>query len=467
MNVSLEKKGAASIIKLELLKADYAENMEKALHAMRKDANMPGFRKGKVPMGMIKKMYGTRTKIDEINKLVSENLNKYIQDEKLNILGQPIPNETDEKEMDFEKDDDFEFLFDVALSPTLKEGLGSDITLPYYSVLISDELVQSQIDNMRATNGTMNTDIEVAEENDILKGLMTELENGSPKADGLSIEGAIMMPKYMKGNEDEKAKFKDAKKNSVIVFNPMTAFGSEAEVASLMKIEHDDVKNHTGDFSFEIQEISRNEKAEMNQEFFDKILGEGKVSNEEEFINAMRENYKSNFQPQADNKFLADAKDVLIEQAGDVELADDVLKRWLLLANEKSTKEEIENSYSDIRKDLIYQLIQETLLKEANVKLENEDIQAYAARVAQAQFAQYGMLNVPEEQIKSYALEMLKNEETQRNIVSRVMEQKLSAILRDKATLDIKEITPEDFQKMFAPEEEATEENKETIKEEA
>ncbi len=449
MNVSLKNNDAVSgIVKLEIVKADYADLVEKNLRGLRQKANIPGFRKGMVPMGMVKKMYGKHVLVEEINKLVSDNLFKYIRENKLNILGEPMPNQTEQKPLDFEKDEDFEFCFDVALAPEIHIELGKDDQVPYYQVAIDQDMLGKQIESYQANFGSYDN-ADNAEEKDLIKGTVAELENGSPKEGGIVVEEAVLMPMYIK-DEEEKAKFMGAGVNSVVVFNPHKAYeGAEAEIASFLKIDKEKVAETTGDFSFEIKEITRHKPAELNQELFDKVFGEGVVTSEEEFKNKIKEALAEQFTPQSDFKFLTDIRDVLVAKAGELAFADDLLKRWLLSANEKNTPESIEADYPQIVNDLKYHLIKEYLVKENGLNVEDADIENFARRVAKAQFAQYGMLSVPEDVLGGYAKDMLKNKQTLQNVIDRAVEEKLAGWLKEQITLDVKEVSADEFGKLF------------------
>ena len=449
MNVSLKNIDAVSgIVKLEIVKADYAEQVEKSLRNFRQKANVPGFRKGMVPMGMVKKMYGKHVLVEEINKLVSENLFKYIRENDLHILGEPMPNETEQKPLDFDKEEDFEFCFDVALAPEINIELSKNDKLPFYQVAIDEEMLNNQVNAYRSNFGSYDK-VDEVEEKDMVKGTVAELENGAPKEGGIVVEDAVLMPSYLK-DEAEKAKFIGAKANTVIVFNPNKAYeGAEAEIASLLKVDKEAVAGLTGDFSFEIKEITRHKKAELNQELFDKVFGEGVVSSEEEFKNKIKDALAEQFTPQSDFKFLLDARDVLVQKAGELKFADELLKRWLLTANEKNTPEKLDEDYPQIIEDLKYQLIKENLVKNNNLKVEDADIENFAKRVAKAQFAQYGMLSVPEEVLANYAKDMLKNKQTLQNVIDRAVEEKLAAWLKEQVELDVKEVSAEEFNKLF------------------
>ena len=449
MNVSLKNNDTTSgILKLEIVKADYADLVEKSLKSLRQKANMPGFRKGMVPMGMIKKMYGTHVLVEEINKLVSENLYKYIQENNLHILGEPMPNETEQKPLNFEKDEDFEFCFDVALAPEFTLEVSKADKVPYYQVKIDDEMIDSQVNSYRSNFGSYDKAEEV-EEKDLVKGTVAELENGSPKEGGIVVENAVLMPMYIK-NEEEKAKFIGAKVNSVVVFNPNKAYeGAEAEIAAFLKIDKEKVAETTGDFSFEIKEITRHKDAEMNQELFDKVFGEGEVTSEEDFRNRIKEALSEQFTPQSDFKFLTDIRDLLVERAGELKFAEDLLKRWLLSTNNKTTPEKLDEDFPKLIQDLKYQLVKDNLVKKNDLKIEEHDVEEFAKRVTKAQFAQYGMLSVPEDVLNNYAKDMLKNKQTLQNVMDRAVEEKLAAWLKEQVELEVKEVSAEEFGKLF------------------
>lgn len=398
-------------------------------------------------MGMVKKMYGKSVLAEEVNKLVSEGLFGFIREKELNVLGEPLPNETEQKEINFDLQEDFEFCFDVALAPEINVELSKEDTLPYYQIAVTSEMVEKQIESYRANFGNYDK-VEEVEEKDMVKGLVVELENGEPKANGLVVENAVIMPLYIKDAE-EKAKFMGAKNNSVVVFNPSKAYdGTEAEIAAFLKVEKDQVASYTGDFSFEIVEITRHKEAELNEELFTRVFGEGVVSTAEEFTNKIKESLAEQFAPESDFKFLSDAKDLLVAKAGELAFPEAILKRFMLAQDERKTAESIDEDFPKVIEDLKFHLIKEKLVKENDLKVEEADITAFGKRVAKAQFAQYGMISVPEDVLDNYAKDMLKNKETLRNVIDRAVEEKLSSWLKEQVKLDVKEVSAEDFGKL-------------------
>ncbi len=452
MNVSLiNNDSVRGVIRLEIVKSDYEAAVDKNLRSLRQKANVPGFRKGKVPMGMIKKMYGKHVLVEEVNNLVSQNLYKYIQENNLHTLGEPLTSETEPSVVDFDTQEDFVFNFDIALAPEIYINLSKDDTLPYYQIKIDDEMVNKQVEAYAANFGTYDK-VEDVEEKDLVKGTIAELENGSPKEGGIIVENGVLMPLYIK-DDIEKAKFIGAKVNTVIVFNPNKAFeNAEAEIANLLHISKEQVPNLTGDFSFEIKEITRHKNAELNQELYDKVFGENVITSEEEFKNKIREALKEQLEPQSNFKFLNDARDFLIKKVGDLNFADDILKRWLLISNSKNTVENIEKEYPHIIQDLTFHLIRDYLIKTNDLNVSDNEVEEYTTRVAKAQFAQYGMLSVPEDVLNNYAKEMMKNKQTVQNIIERTIEEKLANWLKEQITTDIKEVSTEEFSKLFSTE---------------
>lgn len=449
MNVSLTNKDAVSAtIKVVLENADYQEKVEKELRTLRQKANIPGFRKGMVPMGMIKKMYGKVALVETIEKMVPEVLYGYIQENNVKLLGEPLPSETEQSTLDFDTAETFEFVFDVALAPEVTATLTKKDKIPYYQIKIEEELVNKQIEQYQDNFGGFDKADEV-EAGDMVKGTIAELENDLPKAGGILVEDAVLMPSYMK-DEEEKAKFMGTPVNSVVIFNPAKAFeGNEVELSSLLKISKEEVANVTGDFSFEIMESTRRKKAELNEELFEKVFGADTVKDADDFRARIREVLEEQVAPQTDYKFMDDVRKLLVEKGSDMQFADDLLKRWLLVANENNTKEKIEDEFPQVLDDLKYQLIKNELMRKYEININDEDVFEFAKKVAKAQFAQYGMLVVPDDVLANYAQDMLKNKETAQNVVERVREEKLSIRLKEEVTLTTKEVTMDEFNELM------------------
>ncbi len=451
MDVSLQnidKVSALLTVKIE--KADYQEQVDKSLKTLRQKAQLPGFRKGMVPMSLVKKMYGKSAVAEEVNKLLSEKVYGYIKENELNILGEPLPNEDKQPVVDFDAMEDFEFLFDIALAPEFQAELTAKDKIDYYTIDVTDEMVDNQIKSYTQRTGKYEQ-VDNYQDKDMLKGLLAELdENGSTKEGGIQVEGAVMMPSYM-SDEEQKAIFATAKVNDVLTFNPHKAFGgNEAEIASLLKIEKEAVADMQSDFSFQVEEITRFIDGELNQELFDQVFGEGVVSSEEEFRAKVKENIAGQFVADSNYKFLLDVRKALIGKAGKLEFPDAILKRIMLLNNQEKGEAFVNENYDKSIEELTWHLIKERLVKENEIKVEQEDVIQMAREATKAQFAQYGMMTVPDELLDNYAQEMLKKKESIDGLVNRVVEAKLSAALKEKVTLNQKMVSVEEFNKLFA-----------------
>jgi len=450
MNVSfqnIDKVSALLTVKLE--KADYQEKVDKSLKTFRQKAQIPGFRKGMVPMSLVKKMYGKSVVAEEVNKLLSEKVYDYIKSNNINMLGEPMPNEEKQQVIDFDTMEDFEFVFDIALAPEFKAEVSSSDKVDYYTIEVTDAMVDNQVKAYTQRNGKYEQ-VAAYEDNDMLKGLIAELdENGNTKEGGIQVEGAVLMPSYMK-NDEQKAIFANAKVNDVLVFNPNIAYdGHAAEIASLLKIEKEAAAEVKSDFSFQVEEITRFVSGELNQEIFDQVFGEGVVKTEDEFRAKIKESIAEQLVADSDYKFLIDARKMLMEKVGKLEFPDALLKRVMLLNNKEKGEEFVAENYDKSIEELTWHLIKEQLVKDNEIKVEQEDVIKMAKEATKGQFAQYGMMTVPEDILENYAQEMLKKKENVDGLVGRVVEAKLATALKAKVTLDNKTVPMEEFNKMF------------------
>ncbi|MEA4937783.1 Trigger factor [bioreactor metagenome] len=434
-------------ITISIEKSDYSEKVEKTLRDYRKKANIPGFRPGMVPMGLLKKMYGKAILGEEINKILSDELYKYIQDNKVNMLGEPLPNDTEQKDIDFNTQEEFEFVFDLGLAPEFEVELNKKDKVKYYQITPSEEMINNQIKSYTGRFGKYIQE-EVVEEKDMIKGELFELVDGKAHESGIHVTDAVLTPSYMK-DEATKALFVGAKKGDVITFNPKTAFENEAEIASLLKISKEAVANVTSDFQITIESITRYVEAEVNQELFDKVFGEGVVSSEEAFIGKIKESLQENLTQDSEYKFGLDARDALVKKYESLSFPDAFLKRWLLATNKNLTEETLEADYPKMIADLKWQLIKDKIAKANEIKVENEDVEAYGRKIARSQFAQYGMIGLDDSILDNYVKDLLKKEETLKNIIDKVAEDKVLAIIKEAVKLDNKEVSIEEFNKMF------------------
>ena len=447
MNISLQNVDKVSaLLTVQIEKADYQEKVEKSLKTIRQRVNMPGFRKGMVPMGLVKKQYGVSVLVEEVDKLMQEKVGEYIRENKVDMLGAPLPKESN---ANFETDENFEFSFDIALAPQFELTLSNEDTVDYYDINVTDEMVDQQVKMYTQRTGKYDK-VEEYQDNDMLKGLLAELdENGNTKEGGVQVEGAVMMPSYMK-NDDQKAIFNAAKTNTVLVFNPSVAFdNNEAELASLLKVAKEDVENHKGNFSFQIEEITRLIPGELNQDLFDQVLGKDKAHNEEEFRALIKETIAKQFEADSDYKFLIDVRNYAANKVGKLEFADELMKRIMLENNKEKGEEFVAEHYDKSIEELTWHLIKEKLVRANDIKVEQSDITEMAKEATRAQFAQYGMINVPEELLENYSKEMLKKQESVEALVNRAVEAKLCAVLKGQVTLNHKAVSADEFNKMF------------------
>ncbi|MBQ6681391.1 MAG: trigger factor [Prevotella sp.] len=429
--------------------ADYKAEVEKTLKDYRKRANIPGFRPGQVPMGLVKRQVGPQVKADAINKVLGESLQKYIVDNKIPMLGQPLGAEGHEP-VDLEKDAPYEFKFDIAVAPEFKIELTDKDKVTYYNIEVDDKLIDQQVDMFASRNGHYDkAEVYDPEQRDMLKGDLRELDaDGNTLEDGIEIEGAVLMPQYMKV-DDQKKLFDGAKPGDIITWNPRKAYPeSDVEISSLLKIEKEQVAEHTGDFSYQITEISRFVKAEINQELFDSVYGtEAGIKDEKAFREAIAKGLSAQLESDEDYQFLQDVRKYAEEKVGELTFPEALLKRMMLQNNQDKGEEFVEKNFEASIKELKWHLIREQLAEAAGVKVEDADVKTAAKEMARAQFAQYGMNNVPDEYLENYAQEMLKKRETVDNLVERAIDHKLTLALKGIVKLAKKKISLDDFNK--------------------
>lgn len=428
--------------------ADFKENVEKTLKNYRKKANIPGFRPGQVPMGMIRRQVGTSVKVDEINKLVGQEIYKYVQENKIQMLGDPLPSEK-QQPVDVEKDAPYTFVFDIAVAPEFEIKLNGHDKVDYYTIKVDDKLIDQQVE-MYASRGGHYDKVEKYEDNDMLKGDLRELDaDGNTKEGGITVEAAIMLPNYIKV-DDQKKLFEGCKLGDIITFNPKKAYPeNNGEISSLLKISREEAENITADFSFQITEISRYVKADVNQELFDQVFGKDVVKDEKEFRERIAEGMKAQFAVDSDFRFIYDLRAHCEKKIGKLTYPDALLKRIMLQNNKDKGEEFVEKNYDLSVKELTWHLIKEQLVRDNNIKVEDADIKEAAKEAARAQFAQYGMNNVPDEYLENYANDMLKKKEYVDNLVDRSIDRKLTEVMKGVVKLNPKEVTLDEFNKMM------------------
>ena len=436
------------VLTLNIKKDDYAENVEKKLRELRKKSNMPGFRPGMVPLQLVRKMYGKSVLAEEIDQLISQKLQDYIKENKIDILGEPLPREEDQQNIDFNLQEEFEFNFELGLAPQFEISFSKEDKIKYYHIEVTDEMIDNRIKAYASRFGKYQEE-ETVEEKDMLKGELVQLENGKVKENGIHITDTVITPAYMK-DDGQKSLFIGAKKGDTITFNPAVAYqNNETELSSLLKISKEEINNIKEDFQFKIETITRFYPAEINQELFNKVYGENIVSSEEEFREKIKQEIEKELAAESNYKFQLDVRTMLIDRYKNLNYPDEFLKRWLLLKNKNLTPEKLEEEYPKIIEDVTWQLIREKLLKAFNINVEPGEVENYAKESAKSQFAQYGFTNVSEDILENYANDMINKEDTLKNLIENLFDQKIFSSIKEVVTLETNNVTLEEFDKLF------------------
>lgn len=439
-----EIKDLTGVLTMTVEPQDYQEQVQKELKQFRQKANIPGFRPGMVPLGLVKKMYGKGVMAEVINKTIGEKIAEYIEKEKLNVLGDPMPNDELTPAIDFDNNDTFTFAFDIAVAPEFDANLSAKNKVTNYVITVTDEMVDKQVNSYAERFGEY-VDAEEVKENDVLKGLMKEVGNDE---NPIQKENAILNPAYMKSKTIQK-KFMGAKKGDVITFNPMKAFDSEIEVSSMLDIKKEEAKELKSDFTFEIQTITRHEAAKIDKELFAKVYGENSVKDKKEFCAKVKSEIEENMAEDSKYKFGLDMKDAIMKKMEKVQMPEAFLKRWVKATNDKLTDEQLEKDFPAMIEELKWHLAKDQLMKKYDIKVEKEDVEAYAKEVAKMQFMQYGLMHIDDQYLTNYAQEMLKKDDQLRGIVERVAENKVYEALKAVVKVEDKAISHEDFGKLF------------------
>lgn len=449
MNIKFDKQtDVTAELTVNIEKADYAERVEKELKKVRQKANMPGFRPGQVPMSLIRRRFQHDVTAEEVQKLLSEKLYSYIREEKIDMLGEPMAS-TKQQPVDFEQAQ-LDFIFDIALAPQFDAKLSDKDTIPYYTIDITDEMVDRQAKAYAQRAGHYDS-VQQCQEGDMTKGHLAELdEAGNIKEGGIQKEDAVILPGYFK-NDEQKALFKDVDVNTVITINPAAAYDNSAiELSSLLGITKEEAENVRGNFSYQINEITRYVPSELNQALFDNVFGEGNVTSEDEFRAAIRKQLADQFELDSQFRFMIDVRKYLENRIGELTWPDELLKRVMRANNPDKDDKYVDDNYARSIKELEWHLIKEQLSDQTGIKVEQSDVLETAKKQAKMQFAQYGMSNVPDEVLTNFANEQLKKKENIDGLVARCVEEKLGVALKDVVKLDQKTISDEEFGKLFA-----------------
>lgn len=448
MNITFENPDKVSgVLTFVIEEADYQEDVNAQLKKYRKQANIPGFRPGQAPMGMIKRQVGAQVKVDVINKLVGEKLYDYVKENKINMLGEPMPH-LGEEPVDLDAPAPYTLKFDIAVAPEFKAELSKDDKIAYYNIAVDDKLVDQQIEAFASRAGSYQK-VDEYQDNDMLKGDLRELnEDGSTKEGGITVSEASMLPSYITV-EEQKALFNGAKVGDIITFNPKKAYPtSNVEISSLLKISKEEAENVTADFSFQVTEISRYTKHAIDKDLFDMVYGDGNVKDEADFRAKVVAGIQDQMNQNADFRLLQDVRTYVENKIGEVKYADELMKRIMLANNKDKGAEYVDKNYEASIKELTWSLAKNQIVEALGIKIEDADVKAAAIDMTRMQFAQYGMNSVPEEYLTQYAEEMLKKPEQVDTFINIAVDRKLMVALKDVVTLETKEISFEDFQKL-------------------
>jgi trigger factor len=436
-----------AVIKVKIDKADYEDKVETVLKDYRKKATIKGFRPGMVPIGLVKKMYGRAVRIDEINKVVTENIQKYITDEKIEILGDPLPKSDEQEKIDFDTQVDFTFSFELGLAPAIDLKLSKKNKVIQYEIIIDEKMRNDYAGNYTRRFGELGK-ADTTESKDVVKGKIEALDpSGNIMPEGPSVDDTSLGIDIIK-DDTIKEMFIGKSRNDSIDFDLKKAFPNDTEIAGILHKKKEEVVALEGNFRFTINEISRFFPAEINQELFNRIYGEGVVNSVEEFMAKVEEEINLNLKRESEFKLMMDIK-TLVNEKVDFPLPEDFLKRWLLKVNENTTVEQIDKEFDSFRKDLKWQLIRNKVARDNEVKITEEELLKESENITRYQFQQYGLFYATEEQITNYAKETLKREEDAKRIADKILEEKVLLLMKELVKLENKSVTVEEFNKAF------------------
>ncbi|MDO9000531.1 MAG: trigger factor [Bacteroidota bacterium] len=427
-------------ISISVVPADYETQVNDALKKAQKQITMPGFRPGKVPTGLVKKQYGTQILVDELNKLLDATIYNYIKDNNIEILGNPLPK--DRAAVDFENQKDFEFVYQVGLAPTFSIDLNDKQTFTYKTVKIDDELVEKYVKDVKRNFGKpLNPD--VAGEKDVVFVDINELdETGNIKPGGIFKSTSISYERLK--NEEAKAKILGVKKDDKLVINVNALYDNVLDKSVSLGIDKELAETIDCDLQLIVKNIARLEDAELNQELFDKVYGEGKVTSEEEFRNKIREELGLMFNADADKFLRTEVENNLVEKSN-IQLPDSFLKRWLMMANEKPiTQEELEKDYPNYSKSMKWKLIENKIIKDNEIKVDVEEAKEEAKAFIKSEYARYGQA-ATEEDLEKISKDILSKEKEAQKIFENIYSKKVLDLIKEKCTLQTKEVSYEDF----------------------
>lgn len=434
MNISREQVDALNaVVTVAISKKDYADNVEKVLADYRKNANIPGFRKGQVPMSLIQKQYGKAVLVDEVNKLLQTSLNDYLVEEKLDILGNPLPKVTE----DFNWDkDDFTFEFELGLAPEFSVDLAAKNKVTKFEIVADDKMLDEQVERIQKQYGKMIPQDKVSEDDNI-RGTFSNEEKG--------INNSTVITLDIFNDKKVAKKFIGKKVGDVVSLETKGLFDDDHKLMDYLKVSHDDVHGLDIEVTFTIEEINAIEKADLNQELFDKLFGEGVVTSVDEVKAKIKEDAEAQFAQQADQKFLNDVIENLIENTK-FELPSTFLKKWIQTVGENPlSNEQAEEEYAKSEKGLRYQLIENKIIADNNLQIQFEDLKSHTADLIKKQMAQFGQLNPSDEEVEGIVARVLSNQEEVKRLSEQVMSEKMLDLFKEKVNAKAKKVNYQEF----------------------
>lgn len=448
MNVEFAKiDDVNGVITVSIQENDYEATVQKELKNVARLRPEPGFRPGKTPIAIIKKKYGDSVKYEVINRTVGDALFEYIKEQKLHVLGNPMPVKDNEIKIE---DKDYTLRFNVGLAPEFDLKLDKETKIPYYTIKVTDDMVEKQDMQIRRRFGSQESGEEI-DETAVVRGVITELDSeGNIKEDGILVENGILSPEHFV-DDDQKALFIGKKKEDEIHFNPAKASGSNAvEMGSMLHLPKEEATAHDGDFRFKVTDIVSLKLAEENQDLYDRVFGKDQVHNHEEYIDALRKMVASQLEHDSDFRFTLDAKKALLDNVGEVPLPDDILKNFLVQSEDSNLNESnIDEEYLRMRPELLWELVREAAAEKLDIKIDAEDMTKIARQAAISQFAQYGILNPDPETVDNFAQEILKDKKAQQQIATQALNSKIYNGIRASVTIEPKEVSVEEFNELF------------------
>ncbi len=444
MEIIQEQNGPLeAVIRVTLTEEDYREQVDKELKNLQKKAQMPGFRPGKVPMGLVKKMYGKSVLAEEVNKILADSVYNYIKDKELNVLGSPVPDREMADSIDWETQTDFLFQYQIGLAPDIDLELTNDIEVKYYNVGVKDEVVDDYVQDIRKRYGKM-TNPGVAGDEDVLFGEFAEMEDeNKPKTEGHSHKANLYI-QYIK-DETVRGQLVGKKPGGHIVMDVAKSVGSETEAAAMIGVKKEELGNVGPLFRFTIESISRMEPAVMDEAFYKQAAPDNDIRTEERFREFIREQVSKQYQADADKHFRNVVKEKLLEMTS-LRLPERFLKKWLLDTNkEELTEEKVEQEFDQYSDTFRWQLLENHLIKQNNIEVKPEEVNEELEKFVKAQLKQYGQENVPKEMLDEYVKNIASNKEEVKKVYEHIFEQKLLDLFKQKLLLLEEDISYDDF----------------------